>query len=1192
MSMGSVVVEKLRIERALAIGRGEGFVLEGLSGGVNLVFGPNGSGKTTTARVIHELMWPGSGEMGGLVAEGWFRTGAGICQLSLEPGLKRATRDGLTAAWPDFGPAEQRGRYVLALHELITADNREFAQALVRESRGGYDLDGAARALGYSDRPSAPRKLQGELAEAEKRVQEAKAQQQKLNAEFERLGTLRGELEDAERAEREVGLLTAAGEYRSSAEQCRELEERKRGFPAMVEKLTGDEKDRLAGFDKRLKEIEAQLESERASIAKSEAAIKKAAVPNGFVGDSGEQKLNQWRSWQRRLGEVEREVRDTQKSRAEKARLRDEAQKLLTGLVEPGRLAKLGHVEPAGLTELGREAERWRVKEALLAERRRWLDRQREEIEQDGGRGRAGADGEAMSAEVVGEGITLLSNWLRCVGGDVAAGGGRVGEASGGRAGAGIWRVLFWVAVGWLGVVAVVLGLVVDVLWLLLLLVVAAGLSGAGLWLGRSRAETGPGSGDGGRSVFAGTYERLGLTVPEGWRVDAVTERLAELVGRMRRLEREGEWAGEKQRLDDLAAEVDRQQKAVMGKRQQVEEQLGVRLEISEQWLAGFAEHLRVWQRAEIELAGLDERGEVLERERAELVEKLSTGVAAMGYTGAGTADEFGWFVDQAGERVRCVREEGEKVKEAGRRVDRSGEQRSSLIDERRVFFEGLGLDDGDVLSIDRGLTELDEYRDVSKQLRDALVRRNMLGERLGGRSELGELDEADLTMRLHEETERAANREGLQAAINKIEFSVGEAKERHDLDEAIAARDAKAAELAKERYVYVSEALGDLLRRWVAESSLDASRGEVFERANRYLVLFTRGLLRLEMEQDEKGLERFVARRSETSVSGVDELSVGERVQLLMAVRLAFIEQHEVEKLPLLLDEVLGTSDDDRAGVIIDAVIEIARQGRQVFYFTAQHDETGKWVGRLKQAGMGYQVIDLGEVRGMGRMERLPVEGFEAPARVVPEPEGMGHAEFGKALGVYSIDPWHEDAGRIHLWHVVEEVTLLHRLLDQGFTTWGQLANLLISRADQIEGLDDRERKVLRLRVRVIKRATELWRHGRGRLVNREVLIATDAVSDEFMEQICEFAESVDGDGRALVDRLQAGPKQGVAGFGPKKIEKLRDSLEDGGFITDQTMMSHQQIEEELVAEFSGEIHDGHLEVNWIRRIISQLPG
>ena len=46
-----------------------------------------------------------------------------------------------------------------------------------------------------------------------------------------------------------------------------------------------------------------------------------------------------------------------------------------------------------------------------------------------------------------------------------------------------------------------------------------------------------------------------------------------------------------------------------------------------------------------------------------------------------------------------------------------------------------------------------------------------------------------------------------------------------------------------------------------------------------------------------------------------LDELSSGTRLQLLLAVRVAFVEQQERgPMLPLILDETLGNSDEHRA--------------------------------------------------------------------------------------------------------------------------------------------------------------------------------------------------------------------------------------------------------------------------------------
>jgi len=77
--------------------------------------------------------------------------------------------------------------------------------------------------------------------------------------------------------------------------------------------------------------------------------------------------------------------------------------------------------------------------------------------------------------------------------------------------------------------------------------------------------------------------------------------------------------------------------------------------------------------------------------------------------------------------------------------------------------------------------------------------------------------------------------------------------------------------------------------------------------------------------------------------------------------------------QLPLLMDEILGKSNDARAQTIIESVIELCKDGRQIFYFTAQHDEVGKWITMLENRQIQYQTIDRAQVRGFLVSERLP---------------------------------------------------------------------------------------------------------------------------------------------------------------------------------------------------------------------------
>ena len=145
--------DAVTIHRVPGFRHGEGFTLSGLSPGINLIHGPNGSGKSTTARVIQELLWPGRTGLERPTVAGQFRDGERVWRVQLDAGHVETTCDGRSGTLPELGPPENRHRYQLALHELIGADNAEFAKAIADASQGGYDLESAAAVLGFTPRP-------------------------------------------------------------------------------------------------------------------------------------------------------------------------------------------------------------------------------------------------------------------------------------------------------------------------------------------------------------------------------------------------------------------------------------------------------------------------------------------------------------------------------------------------------------------------------------------------------------------------------------------------------------------------------------------------------------------------------------------------------------------------------------------------------------------------------------------------------------------------------------------------------------------------------------------------------------------------------------------------------------------------------------------------------------------------------
>lgn len=158
MTKRVVHFDRVEIRRVLGIAHQDGFQLSDLSPGVNVIHGPNGSGKSTAAVVIHELLWPGRTGLTRPTVSGRFRDGETDWSVDIDAGHVETRRDGNPGSVPELGPAENRGRYRLALHELVTDDNAGFAKLIADASHGGYDLESAARELRFADRPPAANK--------------------------------------------------------------------------------------------------------------------------------------------------------------------------------------------------------------------------------------------------------------------------------------------------------------------------------------------------------------------------------------------------------------------------------------------------------------------------------------------------------------------------------------------------------------------------------------------------------------------------------------------------------------------------------------------------------------------------------------------------------------------------------------------------------------------------------------------------------------------------------------------------------------------------------------------------------------------------------------------------------------------------------------------------------------------------
>jgi hypothetical protein len=430
-----------------------------------------------------------------------------------------------------------------------------------------------------------------------------------------------------------------------------------------------------------------------------------------------------------------------------------------------------------------------------------------------------------------------------------------------------------------------------------------------------------------------------------------------------------------------------------------------------------------------------------------------------------------------------------------------------------------------------------------------------------------------------------AAERERLAEEVGALEMRIDTAGRAHEVEDALAEVERAETELADARERDVRAAVGAVLVAYVQQATRDHDRPAVFHRARELFAGFTRGRYRLDLDAGEPPAFRAFDAVDDTG-RALDELSSATRVQLLLAVRMAFVEvQEQGLKLPLVLDEALGNSDDVRAHAIVEAVAALAAEGRQIFYLTAQADEVGKW--RAFLAGrdeVPHAFVDLAAARRLPAEERLPavpVRGHVLPE--VPAPAGHDHAGYGAALGMPPLDLCDTPIGAVHLWYLIDDPELLHDLLRQGIRTWGELETLarFSSEPGPMIGAALEE---ARAAARVLETLAELRRIGRGKPVDRQVLADSGAVSARFMDRVADLAASLGSDAAALVATLEAG---GLAHFRSDAARRLREYLEEHGYLDADEPLTAAEIRARVLGGFGTDVAAGRLTRGRLERLL-----
>ena len=1093
-----------------------GFSIQEMSPGVNIIYGPNGSGKTTLARAICKILHPSGPphEERSLFAS--LRVGEDDVTIDVDHGRVKCQREGVDIDLPPLTLANLPDRYVLALPDLMNAENGgDLAAQIVRESAGGYDLNDVRDELKFRAKPRSKGKINEAWLAAKRSVDAALDEQNELSDQENQLLELREKCEGAVRAVEELGWIEKSLEWHDADSRRQDNERSLQEFPAGVGKLHGSEMEDIKGLRVAYLDLESEQQSndrdhQRAMRERESLELPRDGIPSQIVH---ELRLKSQRVTQLDTA-LEGHFRAMRRAETEF----ENARQQLGENEVPERVRVINLEEINNLFDFVSRWEEHENEYRSVKGLERWLN----------------AEFESFEVEDLQEGIKLLRQ-------------ARV-EVMRPREGQGT-RTPWIVGAVLCGVIGVVFSLLVHPSWLCVL-PLAAGLL---IWAFLPRKTNDR------LRLIQQDFKGLGLAELAVWIETSIVQRLRETEQQWQKQtvaeERKKQWESLKPNREKL--ERDRQE--LTGERDAWQERLGLNESILDARAYLLARRLHDFQVLSRGRDGTKAELNETQKQRESLLRQMNEVFRT--YNLPTCAD-----AEKASATVETLDECREAYSVASRVVQSCEAERPAIEDriqdirkQLTTLYTEVGVTEDDDATLQRWLEQRDSYLALQDKSEKANTECELKLLALGDQAGLIHGSREELQQKRDSLRSVARTRDALNDQIVAITTRVEEAKKRTDLEAALARQGQAEDQLRHQRQEDQEALVGDLLLNHLAEWEHGEKRPKILQRAEKLFAGITHGRYRLLVKGGDSPSFRALDTDRDVGLE-LDELSSGTRLQLLLAVRVAFLEQQESKwKIPLILDETLANSDERRAELIIDAAIKLCREGRQIFYLTAQHDEVAKWQTMLKsRSDIPSRLIDLAELRGFSETERVTAIPTEAtPETVVPAPGDSQRYEYGKKLRVPAIDPQAEISA-LHLWYVVDDVEILYRLLQNGINHWGQLVTLL-----ECDGIDWLTSDMAVVRTAqalssVVHRAIDCWRVGRGRPVDRGVLIRSDCVTDKFMDAVADLADDCDGDARKLLQGMERGV---VKGFLAKKRHQLVEYLQDEEYLDERTVLTREEI-------------------------------
>jgi hypothetical protein len=1100
---------------------------------LNIIIGPNASGKSSTARALRDLIWRHAD--GQITAHGVAALAGREWELTVD-GRKATSRlNGEEAPLRGIPAWEGRDRYTLAMHELLSAEDGDLARQVVNASTG-YDLAAADKALGYHlGGIKTNTTLYQNYAKAKADYDTYLRGQEDLLRQQQKLSQLVKQKFAAEQAEELLGWSHLLLEYMRCKSRFSQAEAILKGMPHVLAEMSGREYDELIELKRQLNVLFTNIGVEEETITKAKGQQVKLGFPEGSLEEGLttqlEQKINGWI-------ELDRQIAESEQDLAAAIAREQEALKRLG--------ADRTAVDWNGVSSIEID-----VIEEHLQQLHQWLSRRAamEEVVVELRKSRSAE--ELPSPEKLTTGIQSLLKWLQVT---------HVEE----RPHILLWSIWVLAVMGVASTFATLLYGQPGLIGLLLFIVVVIFV----LYFRKKTSDSVP-------ALRRADYESLGLSAPSNWNDAGVTERLNELADLLGKSKWDQEAARRIHIQQDELLSIETEGVALRKQYEELSEKVRLLPKLPSgnlrtyDGMFWFIRYATDWSGCRAERKAWEEKIQAMQGQRNVLIHDInelfkravvgpvSDSIAAKTLRQQLADGEIRWreaeiLIDGAEKNISRFRANGA---EAQGKV-------SSL-------YARLGVEVGEEEMLRDLVRQVSTHRQGRQQVDEAFTllsaaRRSLQNHLLFNtyKEDVETADVLRIERQIMELTSRGDSVGEIRDEISQINANISLAEGGNSLEDSLKKMEDSVAALEMEYDRRLASTAGRLLTDALKKEADERDRPAVFKAADSLFSWITHGQYRLRLKGGES--PAFSAyETTEGEGRELDHLSTGTRIQLLLAVRLAFIDSlEETVSIPIIADELLANSDSRRSAAIMEALVEFSRQGRQIFYFSSQEEEVSRWESFLAdKTDISKKTFRIGKGDNENYLSGIAVSGRQFGGahllEVIPDPSGLDHAQYGKALGNRYFNPMVDGSDRLHVWYLFEDPLAVYRLLKSGLVHWGQVQVYLQAGGDMSE-IDQSLLPTAAQKIKILSRYLELYRHGRSLAIDRSVLERSGAVSAIFIDTVNEKLEEVGYDPEQLLTALG---RAEVPRFSGRKIDQLREFLVDDGFISEDKILSPEEI-------------------------------